>query len=92
MKRTVVQGSKLVFSEAYDAEKKILEVRLRNHDHSPGKIYQYKGVDGIKYAGFKGAISAGRYLLTEIKPHCACERMPDEKEIETPEAKAKAPN
>jgi len=92
MKRQIIKGSKLLFSEGYNPETRILEVRFWDHDHNPGKVYRYLNVSPETYAEWKTSPSAGKYFLSAIKPKHECERMPDAKaEAETQDTEAEAP-
>lgn len=95
MKRRIMKGSKLIFSEAYCPASKVLELRLMNHDGQPGNVYQYKDVSMETYRAFTGAASAGKFFLQHIKPKHECEKVSDGKN-QTPqnnetEAPAEAP-
>ena len=92
MKRNIVKGSKLVFSEGYSEKDQILEIRFKAHDGQPGHIYQYKAVSPQKYEEFRAASSAGRFILNKVKPFHDCERMDkDEAKPEAPEAESETP-
>jgi hypothetical protein len=78
MRREIVEGSNLIYSVGYSKEKQIVEIRLKDKEKKPGKIYRYLNFPPEKYKAFRAADSMGRFFLFGIKDKHECVKVEED--------------
>lgn len=78
MRREIIEGSNLIYSVGYSKEKQIIEIRLKDKDKKPGKIYRYLNFPPEKYKAFREADSMGKFFLLGIKPKHECVKVEED--------------
>lgn len=61
-------NSSAVASVGYHPQSKLLQVRMKNSDGTPGKTYDYPGVSEVDHAELMAAPSIGKHLASKIRP------------------------
>lgn len=64
----ILVTSSAVASVGYNPHSELLEIRMKNSDGSPGKIYEYPGVPKDEYDKLMQAPSIGKHLAKHIRP------------------------